>query len=527
MISYDTYCRIRQLHQERGLNFNQIGAELGLDPETVAKYARLATFPRRGVARRSSKLDPFKAAITRWLERHPYSATQIFQRLRDEEGYTGGFSIVKTYVSAVRPVRRPAFLSLAFAPGEAAQVDWGCAGTIQLGATRRRLSFFVMVLCHSRMAYVEFTCGEAMEHFLACHQNALEFFGATPGVILIDNLKTGVLSHPFGAQAVFHSRYLDFAAHYGFQPRACNVRKANEKGRVENFVGYVKKNFLAGLELPPGLGAINTAGLQWLATIANVRHHGETRQSPTELFTTIEKPALHPLPPLPADTSVTRTVRVTNRCRVVLDTNRYSVPSLYASQRLTLKAFADRICLYHCHNLIATHPRCYERHRDFENPDHVKELLNQRRRARDAKWLLSFYGLSPQAEYYHRQLSARSLNARVHVNKIVALADIYGPDKVALAIDDAIQSQAFSSQYIENILQQRERHTTQAGPLHLTRRADLLDLELSPADLTLYDQDEDQDQAPPQPDQTADQPGQPGQPDPDPDPDQLTQNKTN
>ena len=148
--------------------------------------------------KRPSKLDAFKPAITRWLERHPYSATQIYQRLCADEGYTGGFSIVKEYVRAVRPVRRPAFLSLAFAPGEAAQVDWGSAGTIQLGATRRRLSFFVMVLCHSRMAYVEFTCGEAMEHFLACHQNALEFFGGTPGVILIDNLKTGVLSHRFG-----------------------------------------------------------------------------------------------------------------------------------------------------------------------------------------------------------------------------------------------------------------------------------------------------------------------------------------
>jgi transposase len=494
MIDYDTYCKIRLLHHERGLNFSQIGSELGLDPETVAKYARLATFPRRSSGRRSSKLDPFKAALTRWLERHPYSATQIFQRLRDEEGYCGGFAIVKKYVRAVRPVRRPAFLSLAFAPGEAAQVDWGCAGTIQLGATRRRLSFFVMVLCHSRMAYVEFTCGEAMEHFLACHQNALEFFGGTPGVILIDNLKTGVLRHPFGEQAVFHPRYLDFAAHYGFEARACNVRKANEKGRVENFVGYVKKNFLAGLELPPGLSAINTAGMQWLGTIANVRHHGETRQSPSELFTGIEKPALRPLPPLPADTSVTRIVRVTNRCRVVLDTNRYSVPALYSSQRLTLKVFTDRLCLYHSHNLVASHPRCYERHRDFENPDHVKELLDQRRRARDAKWLLSFYRLSPQAEYYHQQLSARSLNARVHVNKIVALTDIYGCEKVARAMDDAIQSQAFSSQYIENILQQRERHHPQPGPLHLTRRADLLELELPHSDLTLYDQDYDQDQ---------------------------------
>ncbi len=486
MTGYETFCKIRLWHREHGLSFNQIGRELGIDPETVAKYARMEVFPRRKSTRRPSKLDAFKPVIVRWLERHPYSATQIYQRLCSDEGYTGGFSIVKTYVRAVRPTRHPAYLSLAFAPGEAAQVDWGSAGTIQIGTTRRRLSFFVMVLCHSRMTYVEFTCGEAMEHFLACHRNALEFFGGTPATVLIDNLKTGVLRHPFGQQAVFHPRYLDFAAHYGFEPRACNVRKANEKGRVENAVGYVKKNFLAGLELPDGLGALNTAGRQWLDTVANVRIHKETRKRPVELLAT-EAPALRPLPPVPADTSVTRVVRVTNRCRVAVDTNRYSVPARHASQRLVLHAFADRLCFYHGQDLVASHPRSYERHRDFEDPDHVRELLDQRRRARDAKWLLTFYTLSPQAEHYHRQLSARSLQARVHINKIVALADIYGPDKVARAIEDAIECQAFSSQYIENILQQRERLAPQPGPLHLTRRSDLLELELPCADLTPYD----------------------------------------
>lgn len=487
MIDYETYCQIRLFHQQHGLSFNQIGRELGIDPETAAKYAALSTFPRRHATKRVTKLDPFKSAITRWLERHPYSATQIHQRLCAEEGYTGGVTMVRDYVRAVRPVRRPAFLSLAFAPGEAAQVDWGSAGVITLGATRRRLSFFVMVLCHSRMAYVEFTCGEAMEHFLACHQNALEFFGGTPGVILIDNLKTGVLSHRFGHKAAFNPRYLDFAAHYGFEPRACTVRKANEKGRVENFVGYVKKNLLAGLELPNSLSAINTAGRHWLGTIANIRDHKETRRKPAELFAESEKPALRPLPPVPADISVARTVRVTNRCRVVLDTNRYSVPSLYASQQLTLHAFPDRLCLYHAHQLVATHPRCYERHRDFEDPDHVKELLDQRRRARDAKWLLAFYAMSPHAEFYHQQLKARHLNERIHINKIVALTEIHGAGKVALAIEDAIQSQAYSSQYIENILEQRARHTPTPGPLHLTRRADLLDIELPTADLSPYD----------------------------------------
>ena len=129
----------------------------------------------------------------------------------------------------------------------------------------------------------------------------------------------------------------------------------------------------------------------------------------------------------------------------------------------------------------------YERRRDFEDPDHLKELRDRRRRARDATWLLRFYALSPQAEYYYQQLSARNLQPRVHINKIVALADIHGPEKVALALQDAIECQAFSSQYIENILHQRARLCPPSGPLHLTHRTDLLDLDLNPVDLTPYD----------------------------------------
>jgi len=109
--------------------------------------------------------------------------------LRAETAYTGGISILTDYVRTVRPVRAPAFLTLAFAPGECAQVDWGGAGSMAIGSTRRRLSFFVMVLCYSRLCYVEFTLGEATEHFLAAHQNAFEFFGGVPAKVLIDNLK--------------------------------------------------------------------------------------------------------------------------------------------------------------------------------------------------------------------------------------------------------------------------------------------------------------------------------------------------
>jgi transposase len=291
MIDYSTYCQIHQLHK-KGLKVSQIGAELNLDPKTVQAWIEQPSFQPRKTPRRSSKLDAFKGPIVALLERHAYTAQQIFQQLLTQ-GYAGGYTILKEFVRLIRPPRKPAFLMLEFAPGECAQVDWGQYGSVQVQSTRRRLSFFVMVLCHSRMMYVEFTLSEAMEQFLSCHRHAFEFLGGVPQKVMIDNLKVGVVRHPTGEKALFNPHYADFAAHYGFVPVACNVRKGNEKGRVENGVGYIKKNFLNGLEIP-SFQPVNPAARQWMDTVANVRIHGETGQKPIERFEQEKAPAQAP-----------------------------------------------------------------------------------------------------------------------------------------------------------------------------------------------------------------------------------------
>ena len=125
--------------------------------------------------------------------------------------------------------------------------------------------------------------------------------------------------------------------------------------------------------------------------------------------------------------------------RITLDTNRYSVPAEYASRRLTLKTYLDRICVYSQNELIARHVRSYDRHQDFEDPDHPKALLAQRRKARDQKIFMRFLSLSPKAEQYYRQMEQRRMNPHHHLRKIVALSEIYTPDQVARAIEDAFR----------------------------------------------------------------------------------------
>ena len=483
MIDYHQFCQIQDLHAREGLKAAQIAAVLDLDPKTVAYWLGQERFrPRRSIPR-ASKLDPFKPQIRQMLEKYPYSAAQVWQRLR-EQGFAGGYSLIKASVRTVRPRRQPAFLKLAFAPGECAQIDWGSCGAVRVGQTTRRLSFFVLVLCYSRLMYVEFTDSQTMEHFLACQQHAFEFIGGVPQTVMVDNLKSAVLKRALGEAPVFNPKYVDFAKHNGFRIVPCNVGKGNEKGRVENGVGYVKKNCLAGLDIAD-FSMLAPAAKHWLDTVANMRVHGETRTPPIELWHS-EKASLRPLPLHPFDIATVSQVRASRQFRVTLDTNRYSVPAHLAGQALTLKTYPDRLCLYHHHHLVARHQRSYGRHGDFEDPDHPKPLLEQRKQARDHKLFMRFLALSPQAELYYRQLEQRRLNPHHHVRKIVALSDIYSAEAVARALGDALEYGAFAADYIANLLEQRARFTPQESPLHLTRREDLLDLHLQPPDLSLY-----------------------------------------
>jgi transposase len=490
MLDYETFCQIRDHLTRQQLSQAQTARALGLDIRTVAKWANTEQFhPRKGVAR-VGLLDAFKGQIVRWLDSHPYSAQQIFQRLC-EAGYQGGRTIVKDYVHRIRPRHQEAFLRLDFAPGEAAQVDWGEYGSIGVGSTRRRLSFFLMVLCYSRRMYLEFTVSQTSEFFLACHENAFAAFGGVPCQIMVDNLKSAVLQRLVGVAPVFNPKYLDFSRHWGFEIKPCNVRSGNEKGRVENGVGYVKKNLLTGLELPD-FAAMQPAAVLWMESVANVRMHESTHQRPIDRF---EEERLHlkRLNPAGFDLARVSTVRATKQFRVPLDSNHYTVPARYAGHRLTLKAYADRVCIYDHDQLVVRHPRSMDRHKDIEDPDHERQLVVQRKSAREQRLVVQFLAISPRAQSYRDGLETKHVNARAHLRKILALVDLHGQQAVQRALDDGLELQAFSAEYIAHILSARRRIGEEPAALQLTRRADLLDMELPEPDLSIYDRDEEDD----------------------------------
>src|SRR5712671_5732516 len=164
VIDYETFCKIHDCHDRQGLTIAQTARALGVDPRTVATWVARSRFePRRGRPR-GSVLDPFKPRITRLLDTHPYSAQQIFQRLR-EEGYRGGVTILRDYVRRIRPTKRPVYLKLHFSPGRPPARTHEEIGTRRVDGPRRRRAAYHQGLIEStlREGYV-FDCAGKWIH---------------------------------------------------------------------------------------------------------------------------------------------------------------------------------------------------------------------------------------------------------------------------------------------------------------------------------------------------------------------------
>ena len=483
MTDYETFQRIKHLHDNENLNISQIAGELKLSRPTVRCHLAKKKHEASKRPSRVSKLDPYKDIIRGYVNRYAYTAVQIFQMIK-EEGYEGGEGILRSYIAKIRPPERKAYLTLNFSPGECGQVDFGYCGTIQVGNENRRLYVFMMTLCHSRMIYAEFIMRQNTEHFLQCHRNAFEYFGGVPEKVMVDNCKVAVSDASRYGSAVINAHYADLASHYNFKVVACGVRKPYEKGIVERGIGYLKKNFLNGLRKST-LAAINHGVRQWMENVANIRIHGVTKKQPVELFRE-EKEAMKALPLFPYDCCVTHNVRVNKQYRVVFESNRYSVPPELVGEQLDLKVYPTRVLFAHHGKLVAEHERSYEKYKDTVDSEHDKALMEKRKLQKSRRLLNNFFALGEIAEKYEKGLNSKRNNPRRHIRQIMGLIETFGSTEVKKAMQDTCDLEVFSADAVLNILEIRRRPRLEPSPLRLTRKTDCLDIELPEVDLEVY-----------------------------------------
>jgi transposase len=289
--------------KRHGASIRELAKATGRSRNTVRRYLREgpAAAVRKPAPKRSEKLDPFKDYIVARMkaaapDRIPSAV--LFREIR-EQGYAGGETRVKQFVRGLMPVPAPEpIVRFETEPGRQMQADWA-----SVGRGGDKLKVFIATLGWSRMAYVEFCDDEKIETLIAAHENALRFFGGVPAEVLYDNMRTVVLERNTYGRGVhrFHPGFLDYARHAGFLPRLCQPYRAQTKGKVERFIGYLKGSFwvafVASMRqagLAPDKHAANAAVGRWLREIANARVHATTHEVPAERLV-IEKPKLQPL----------------------------------------------------------------------------------------------------------------------------------------------------------------------------------------------------------------------------------------
>jgi transposase len=483
MLTAEQINTIDRLHFAENWSIRKIARHLHLGRRTISQY--LATPARRAVPRqRASKLDPFKTTIAELLEQDSEaSAVVIAQQLR-RLGFDGGLSILKEHLHAVRghsAVQR-AYVRMEPGPGERFEIDWGHFGALSYQGHARKLYAFCLVECHSRKLYVEFTHSQSFETFVRCHVHAFHSLGGVARELWYDNLATAVAEHD-GNLVRFHPRFLAFAREYGFLPRACHVRAAWEKGKIERSIGYLRQSFWP-LRTFTDLADVNLQVWQWLEQVADQRRHRETNQTPQERF---QPEALRAVPAVTPDYRDVDEALVYKDLRLCFDGNRYCVPPRYVGRHLTVKADSSSVTIYDQHQEIVAYARCWQRGQTLGGERFQKELLAQRaaaQRSAAQQRLLALLG--PACESYLRRLADTDRSLARQVRELLTLIRDYGPDAVTAALSKAHAAGAFGADYIANILRQQQTRREIQPPL---RFQDPVLNELATDPLSLLDYD--------------------------------------
>jgi transposase len=382
------WAEIRRRVLVEGLSKRAACREYDLHWSTLEKILACDQPPgyREAGPRVKPKLGPFLDTIHQILEadrsappKQRHTAARIYHRLRGEFGYRGGPSVVGDAVRAWRQRHAEVFVPIEHGPEEA-QADFGQAELILAGRPVKA-SLFVMTLPVSGAVFCCLFPRECTESFLEGHVRAFAFFGGVPRRISYDNSRIAVSKITQRRGGALTAAFERLKSYYLFDSHFCLVRRPNEKGHVENLVGYGRRNFLVPVPVADDFSSLNDI-------LIRKCHEDLTRCARGQSTTNAERlagqlPAFLPLPSTPFDPSRVVASRVNSLSLVRFDTNSYSVPVRYAHQRVTLRAGIETIRIECDGRGIAEHRREWGRHRTVFDWVHYLRLLEHKPGALD------------------------------------------------------------------------------------------------------------------------------------------------
>lgn len=489
MISRALEAEILRLHHAEGWPIGTIATQLRVHHGTVRRVLSQAGVPAAAPAVRATLLDPYRAFILQSLEKYPsLRASRLYTMVR-ERGYPGAPDHFRAIVARLRP--RPlaeAYLRLRTLPGEQGQVDWAFFGKMRIGRALRPLMAFVMVLSYSRMTFLRFYLNAAMGNFLRGHVQAFALFQSCPRVLLYDNLKSAVLERS-GNAVHFHPRLLELAAHYHFQPRPVAPARGNEKGRVERTIRYARDAFFAGRSYPD-LEDLNAQALAWCTEQAADRPCPEDRQRSVREVFAEERAHLLGLPENPFPTDELLTVQVGKTPYVRFDLNDYSVPHRHVRRTLTVLASEHTVRIVDGSELVATHPRSFDRAAQIEDPVHIEALVSHKRAARAHRAQDRLHHSASSASTLFVRAASRGAHLGVLTRGLLQLLDTHGAHALERAIQAALAEDAAHLGAVRHFIDQHARADALAPPIAVALPADprVRDLSVHPHSLRDYEQ---------------------------------------
>lgn len=484
VIEVDMYKNIRQSFIN-GESQRDIANRLGIARQTVKKYCEGDSHPdvRKSYEREPDTVTPdVKSFIINCLnqdkqeslKKQKHTAKRIYDRLIEEKNFSGAESTIRKAVKelkAQQSIPPQALMPLSYEPGEAIQIDWGEA-TAYLDGVKTKLYTFCGRLCYSCDIFVQVFKSQNQESFLEAQQRMFDFFGGIPKRLIFDNAKVAV-KEGFGLYAKPQNRYLSFSAHYAFNLDFCNPAKGNEKGLVENLVGYSRRNFLIPIQRAANIDELNKKLLDDCLKYRN-NHKIQGRNNSVNTQYQEELNYLKPIPKYQFDTSKTVVASVDDYSTVRYEKNNYSVPAKFLRKDVTVKGYGNHINILHRNAVIATYTRCYFSNRTHYQLEHYIDLLERKPR--------SVFNAKPVKDNVTKSLldwGEQLPGGNKEMVKLLRLCVDYGENRI-LSIKNQIPSHIVPT---VDMVRTHLNEPTESPVIYLSKN----EVPVDPVDLTEYD----------------------------------------
>ena len=479
MLKVDQYSYIRTAHRIYGKKIKQIARETGHSKNTIKKVLRgeYSGYKPR-VKQPYPILGPYLPIIDKWLEddkqrpkKQRHTAVRIYNRLKAEHDFQGAETTVRRYVREAKQRLGVSALQV-FIPcdpevGVEAEVDWGRCHAI-LDGEQTLLKMFCMRSKYSGKHFVRCYPCERQQALFDGHIRAFSFFAGVFPVLIYDNLTTAVKKILRGKKRVLQESYNKFRGYYNFTPRFCNPGQGHEKGGVEGLVGYCRRNYMVPVPEADTLEQLNEKLLQECLSYGDHRLTGR-EQSVNELYDT-EKQHLIPLPGIAFSNLETPCGKVDKYSTVIVDKNRYSVPTAYAYFKVNVLLHVDRVEIFYGSKKIASHHRLYSNNKWSVEPEHYLELIRQRPQAFDSarpirQWRKSWPVCLERLLERFTQKQGNTKGIKEFISVLMLYKD-HAAEDIQSAVEEALLANVSSSEAVGHILKKsQDDHDAPFSPL--------------------------------------------------------------